>query len=144
MAKTFQLNVVDTHKEIFQGEITKVMAPGTMGGLTVMAGHTPLITSLNPGELIYSTPEGETEYLFISGGILEVQPTLVTILADTILRTDELDAKAAQESIDRANQKIKNTKLDSKLHADLEREIQIMRTLIELSKTTNKVRIRRH
>lgn len=144
MANTFHLNVVDSHHEIFHGEITEVTAPGAMGGLTIMAGHTPLITLLKAGELVYSTADGESEVLFISGGILEVQPTLVTILADTVLRTDELDAKAAEEAIERANQKISNTSLDSKAHADLEREIQIMRALIELSKSTSKLRIKRY
>lgn len=144
MVNTLHLNVVDTHHEIFHGEITEVTAPGSMGCLTIMAGHTPLITSLNPGELIYSTPDKEKELLFISGGILEVQPNLVTILADTILRTDELDAKAAEEAIERAKQKIKNTNVNSKSHADLEREIQIMKALIELSRTTAKLNIKRY
>lgn len=144
MSNTFHLNVVDSHHEIFHGEITEVTAPGTMGCLTIMAGHTPLITSLKAGKLVYSAPDGESEILFISGGILEVQPTLVTILADTILRTDELDAKAAEDAIERASQKIKNTNLDSKTHADLEREIQIMNALIQLSRTTSKLRIKRY
>ena len=144
MANTFHLNVVDTHKELFHGEITEVTAPGTMGSLTVMAGHTPLISSLNLGELVYSTADGESETLFISGGILEVQPTLVTVLADTILRNDENDAKAAEEAIERAKQKIKNTNVNSASYADLAREIQIMKTLIEMSRTTSKLRIKRY
>ena len=144
MANTFQMDVVDSHHKIFSGEITEVTTPGTMGYLTIMAGHTQLITSLKAGELNYTLADGSNDVLFISGGILEVQPHVVTILADTILRSDELDAKAAQEAIDRANEKIARSPINSKEHQQLEREIQIMKALIKMSRTTNKLRIKRY
>ncbi len=144
MANTLHLDVVDTHHQIFHGEIIEVTVPGTMGCLTILAGHTQLITTLKAGELEYTTADGEKEVLFISGGILEVQPHLATILADTVLRSDELDAQAAQEAIERANSKIGSYKIGSKEYADLERELQIMKALLEMSRTTGKMRIKRY
>jgi F-type H+-transporting ATPase subunit epsilon len=144
MKKILHLNIVDSHNEIFHGEITDVTVSGTMGGLTFLVGHAPLISSLKPGEIHYSTPDGAFESLFVSGGIVEVQPTLVTILADTIIRSEEWDATAAQESIERAKQEIKIVEIGSKAHEELLREMQIMKTLLELSRVHSRLGIKRY
>ena len=144
MKHTLHLNVVDTHHEIFHGEISEVTVSGTMGGLTIMAGHAPLLSSLKPGEMHYTIPNGTRESLFVSGGIVEVQPNLVTILADTIIRSDELDAEAAQHSMERAKQNIKSLKIGSEAYQELQREIQIMTALIKLSRTTSRLQIRKY
>lgn len=144
MKNTLYLNVVDTHHEIFHGKVTDVTVSGTMGGLTILAGHTPLLSSLKPGEMHYSTANGVLESLFVSGGIIEVQPTLVTILADTIIRSDELDAEAAKESMERAKQNMKAVTIGSEAYQALAREMQIMTALINLSRTTNRLGMRRH
>lgn len=142
--KTLYLNIVDSHHEIFKGEITDVTVSGAMGGLTLLPGHAPLISFLKPGEIHYSTPGGVFESLFVSGGIVEAQPMLVTILADTIIRSDELDAVAAKESIARAKQEIKTIEIGSKAHEELLREMQIMKALIELTRVTSRSRIKRY
>ncbi|RTZ62677.1 MAG: ATP synthase F1 subunit epsilon [Aquificaceae bacterium] len=144
MKKTLYLNVVDTHHEIFHGEITEVTVSGEMGGFTVFLGHAPLLSSLKPGEMHYSTISGEQESLFVSGGIVEVQPNLVTVLADTIIRTEELDAEAAKASMDHAKEKLKTAIVGSKAYEEMQREMEIMKALINLSKTTNRLRIRRY
>jgi F-type H+-transporting ATPase subunit epsilon len=144
MKHTFYLNVVDTHHEIFHGKVTDVTVSGTMGGLTILAGHTPLLSSLKPGEMHYSTASGALESLFVSGGTIEVQPTLVTILADTIIRSDELDAEAAKKSMERAKQNMKAVKIGSEAYQELAREMQIMIALINLSRTTHRLGMRRH
>ena len=142
--KTLYLNVVDSHHEIFHGNISSVTISGTMGNLTILAGHAPLLSTIKLGEIHFLTEEGELETLFVSGGILEVQPTLVTILADTILRSDKSDEKAAQESIERAKNEIKGVKVGSKAYEELVLEMEIMRALINLSRRSSQVKIRRY
>ena len=115
-----------------------------MGGLTFLVGHAPLISSLKPGEIHFTTTDGAYESLFVSGGIVEVQPTLVTILADTIIRSDELDDKAAKKSIQLAKQKIKTAKIGSQAYEELLREIQMMKVLLEFSRGTSRLRFKRY
>ncbi len=143
MKKTLYLNVVDSHGEIFHGEIKDVTLSGTMGGFTVLPGHTPLISSLKPGEIYYSMIDGGGESLFVSGGVVEVQPTIVTVLADTIIRSDDLDEKKAQESMQRAKQKIKQVDKGSEAYVEILKEMQMMKALLQMTKITNQHRIRR-
>jgi F-type H+-transporting ATPase subunit epsilon len=144
MNKTLHLSVVDTHNEIFNGEITEVTVSGIMGGLTVLAGHAPLISLLKAGEMHYSTVLGEPESLFVYGGIMEVQPKIVTVLADNILRTSELDADAAKESMERAREDIKTVGIGSDAYKELAREMQIMKALITLSRKTSRLGMKRY
>lgn len=144
MENTMYMDVVDTHHKIFHGKITKVTAPGLMGDLTILPGHSQLISILKLGALHFTTPKGVDHMLFISGGILEVQPRLVTILADTILRSDEEDALAAKEAIERASGDIKKVKKGTWEYAELQREVQILRALIEMSKVKAKMQMKRY
>ncbi|HIO97350.1 MAG TPA: hypothetical protein EYG71_05430 [Leucothrix sp.] len=88
--------------------------------------------------------DGKVESLFVSGGIIEVQPTIVTILADTIIRSSELDEKVAKESIKRATEKVKTIEVGSESYQELMQEMQVMRALLELSKKTSRLRIKRY
>ncbi len=144
MKNTLHLNIVDSHHEIFHGKVSEITVSGSMGGLTFLVGHAPFISSLKAGETHYTTAEGNLESIFVSGGIVEVQPNLVTILADTIIRSDELDAEEAKKSIDRAKEKIKGIKVGSDAYQDLQREMQIMKAMIEMSKTTRKLRMKHY
>jgi F-type H+-transporting ATPase subunit epsilon len=144
MNKILSLSIVATQNEVFHGDVTEVTVSGAMGGLTILAGHAPLISSLKPGEIHYSTADGKRESLFVYGGIVEVQPSTVTVLADNILRTSELDATAAKESIDRASQEIKTVTMGSEAYAELEREMQIMKALITLSRKTSRLGMKRY
>ena len=89
MAMTMQLDVVSAEESIFSGAVQELLAPGTMGDLGIMPRHSQLITTLKAGELKYKTDDGEVS-LFVAGGVMEVQPSIVTILADTAVRSEDL------------------------------------------------------
>lgn len=94
---TFNLDVVSAEKNIFSGFARSIQVSGESGDLGVLAGHMPLLTFIRPGMVRIVTIKGEEEIIYLSGGILEVQPNDVTILADTAIRAEELDeAKAAE------------------------------------------------
>lgn len=98
MATTIQIDVVSAEESIFSGEAEFVVAPAIMGEVGIYPRHTPMLTSIKPGALRIKLPENNEEQLiFISGGILEVQPGLVTVLADTAIRGHDLDEAKALE-----------------------------------------------
>ena len=101
---TIRCDIVSAEAEIFHGEATMVVATGEMGELGIAPRHAPLITRLKPGKVVVTTPDGEQLDFAISGGILEVQPQVVTVLADTAIRADEIDeasVRAAKEEAER-------------------------------------------
>ena len=103
MAATIKINIVSAESDIFTGVGEMVFAPGSQGELGIAPGHTPLLTSLKPGQVRIEL-EGEEKSFYISGGMLEVQPTEVTVLSDTAIRADDLDearAIAAKESAEK-------------------------------------------
>jgi len=106
MAMTMHLDVVSTEESIFSGIVEEVLASGTMGDLGIMPRHSQLITTLKPGELRFKTSDGDVS-LFVVGGVMEVQPSIVTVLADTIVRAEDLDEKLAQEAQKRAEDALK-------------------------------------
>ncbi len=104
MTKTIQCDIVSAHEEVFSGEATMVFASGIAGELGITPRHAPLITQLKAGPVRVQKPDGEEEFFFVSGGILEVQPHMVTVLSDTATRGADLDetaAKAAKEEAER-------------------------------------------
>ena len=105
MAMTMHCDIVSAETEIFSGRVTMVVATGTLGELGIMPGHAPLLTGIMPGPVRLQLDGGEEEVFFASGGFLEVQPGVVTVLADTALRADDVDeaeAAAAKEQAERA------------------------------------------
>lgn len=101
MATIMHLDVVSAEESIYSGTVQEVIAPGSMGDLGIMPSHSQLITTLKAGELRYTTDEGVSS-LFVAGGIMEVQPSMVTVLTDTAVRAEDLDEKAAEEAKQRA------------------------------------------
>ena len=104
MATTIRCDIVSAEAEIFSGEATMVVATGEMGELGIAPRHAPLITRLKPGKVVVTTPDGEQLDFAISGGILEVQPQVVTVLADTAIRAEDIDeasVRAAKEEAER-------------------------------------------
>lgn len=98
MATTIQIDVVSAEESIFSGEAEFVVAPAIMGEVGIYPRHTPMLTSIKPGALRIKLPENnEEQFIFVSGGILEVQPGLVTVLADTAIRGHDLDEAKALE-----------------------------------------------
>ena len=97
MASTIKIDVVSAEESIFSGEAAFVVAPALMGEVGIYPRHTPMLTSIKPGALRIQLENGEEQLIFISGGILEVQPGLVTVLADTAIRGSDLDEAKALE-----------------------------------------------
>ncbi len=102
MASTIQVEIVSAEESIFSGEAQMVYAPAIMGEVGIAPRHTPLISPLKPGEVRLDMGDGKEEFFFVSGGILEVQPHLVTVLSDTAIRAHDLDEAAALEAQKRA------------------------------------------
>ncbi|PJK15098.1 F0F1 ATP synthase subunit epsilon [Lysobacteraceae bacterium NML07-0707] len=104
MANTIRCEIVSAEAEIYSGDATLVVATGELGELGIAPKHAPLITRLKPGKVVVTTTNGEHLDFAISGGMLEVQPTVVTILADTAIRADDIDeakVRAAKEEAER-------------------------------------------
>jgi F-type H+-transporting ATPase subunit epsilon len=96
MTKTVRCDVVSAHGEVFSGDVAMVFATGVSGELGITPRHAPLITQLKPGPVRVQDANGEEQFFFVGGGIIEVQPHIITILADTAMRGDDLDEAAAR------------------------------------------------
>ncbi|MFT4823488.1 MAG: F-type H+-transporting ATPase subunit epsilon [Halioglobus sp.] len=108
MAMTIHCDIVSAEEEIFSGLVEMLVANGDIGELGVSYGHAPLLTSLVPGPVRVITQGGDEEIFYVSGGFLEVQPGVVSILADTALRADDMDEAAAEEARKEAEQALAN------------------------------------
>jgi F-type H+-transporting ATPase subunit epsilon len=109
MAMTIHVDIVSAEGEIFSGLAEMVYAPAVMGEVGIAPRHTPLVTQLKPGEVRVETEGGkEMQHFYVSGGVLEVQPHMVTVLADTAIRAADLDEAAAQEAKRRAEDAMVN------------------------------------
>ncbi|MBF0470211.1 MAG: F0F1 ATP synthase subunit epsilon [Gammaproteobacteria bacterium] len=104
MAITMHAHIVSAEGSIFDGTVEQVYAPGRMGELGIYPRHTQLLTQLKPGEVKLVIEEGKEQFFYVSGGILEIQPHVVTILADTAMRAKDIDTAAAEEAIKRAEE----------------------------------------
>jgi len=105
MAHTIQVDVVSAEESIFSGEAEFVVLPGEVGELGIYPQHTPLITRIKPGEVrIKPAGGGEEQLIFVAGGVLEVQPKVVTVLADTAIRGHDLDEAKAAEALKKAEE----------------------------------------
>ncbi|MEX3548426.1 MAG: F0F1 ATP synthase subunit epsilon [Burkholderia sp.] len=109
---TIKVDVVSAEEEIFSGQVKFVVLPGESGDLGIFPGHTPLITRIRPGALRIESEGGQDEFVFVAGGILEVQTGAVTVLADTAIRGRDLDAAKAEEAKRRAEETLQNAKSD--------------------------------
>ena len=105
---TIKVDIVSAEGEIFTGEATMVFAPGSQGDLGIYPRHAPLLTLLKAGEVRVQTPDGEEHHFFVGGGVIEVQPAKVTILADTAMRAKDIDEAAALAAKQRAEEALKD------------------------------------
>jgi F-type H+-transporting ATPase subunit epsilon len=108
MSKTIQCDIVSAQEKIWSGEAAQVFATGVSGELGIYPRHTPLITQLKPGPVRVVDTQGEEQFFFVGGGIIEVQPHMVTVLADTAVRAKDLDAAAAQRAKEEAERELAN------------------------------------
>ena len=109
---TIHVDVVSAEASIFSGEAKFVALPGETGELGILPRHTPLITRIRPGAVRIEKADGGEEFVFVAGGILEVQPGIVTVLADTAIRGKDLDEAKATEAKQRAEEALRNNKSD--------------------------------
>ena len=108
MAMTIHCDIVSAEQQIFSGIVEMVVATGVLGDLGVVYGHAPLLTALVPGPVRIVKPGGEEDVFYVSGGFLEVQPGVVSILADTALRASDMDEAAAEQARNEALVSIEN------------------------------------
>jgi F-type H+-transporting ATPase subunit epsilon len=134
---TIHCDIVSAEQEIFSGRVTMVSATGTIGELGIMPGHAPLLTGIRPGPVTLTLDGGDEEVFFASGGYLEVQPGVVTVLADTALRAEDIDEAAAVEAQQSAERLLSEQTAEiefSAAAAALAEAMARQRTLAELKK----------
>ncbi|GHC95118.1 ATP synthase epsilon chain [Pseudorhodoferax aquiterrae] len=125
MATTFQVDVVSAEESIFSGEARFVALPGEAGELGIYPRHVPLITRIKPGSVRIERPDGSEEFIFVAGGILEVQPNAVTVLSDTAIRGKDLDDEKANAAKAAAEEALRNAKGDLDI-AKAQSELAVM------------------
>ena len=135
-----RLDIVTAEKLVYSDEVSSVVAPGAEGQLGILPNHAPLLTSLKPGELKVSK-EGEETNIAVSGGVLEVLKNVVTILADTAERAEDIDVERAEAALKRAQEKVNSSESD----LDLERAIRALkrsqaRVFVSKRKRSSKVK----
>lgn len=119
MAQTIHCDIVSANESIYGGNVMMVIAHGVQGDLGVLPGHAPLLTQLNPGPVRVVKEDGSEEVYYVSGGVLEVQPTIVTILADTAVRANDVDEAAAEQARKAALEALSNQKSEMDTSAAL-------------------------
>ena len=130
MSSTIRCDIVSAEQEIFHGEATLVVATGELGELGIAPRHAPLITRLKPGKVVVTLPDGSQVDIAISGGILEVQPQVVTILADTAIRADEIDEEKVRKAKEEAERVLAHK--DPKMSVE-EAQAQLAMSIAQLS-----------
>jgi len=135
---TLQCNVVSAKETIYSGEISMLIATGVEGEVGILPGHIPFITLLKPGTMQIKTSNGNDEMVYVSGGVLEVQPHLVTVLADTAVRAHDLDEAKILEARRHAEQTLQNQKADIDTSAALAALAESLAQLQTLQKFKNR------
>lgn len=141
MAVAFHLDIVSSEAKIFSGLVESLVAVGTEGELGILPMHTPLLTRLMPGSMTLKLQNGSEEVMYISGGFLEVQPRVVTVLADTVVRANDLDEAAAITAQEHAKNMLvtKEQMLDySKVLTELAEAVAQLRTIQKIRKTAGR------
>lgn len=136
MAMTFHLDVVSAEQQMFSGTVQSIQVSGSEGELGIRPGHAPLLTAIKPGMVRIVKQHGEEEIIYISGGVLEVQPGATTVLADTAIRGEELDEARALEAKRKAEEHMNGSHGDvdfALASAELAKAIAKLR-VIELTK----------
>ena len=132
---TMRCEIVSAEESLFQGDVCKLSARGTIGELGILPGHTPLLTGIAPGSVLLEKEDGTEEIFYASGGYIEVQPDMVTLLADTALRAkdlDEAEAELSRQEAERAmNEKVTEIEF-TEAAARLSQAMAQQRTMEEL------------
>ena len=137
MSMTTHIHIVSAETEIFSGTANMVFAPAEMGEVGIAPRHTPLLTRLKPGEVRVQVDGQAEQFFYVSGGILEVQPHVVTVLADTAIRAGDLDEAAAIKAKERAERAMVDKQSDfdyAKAQAELAEAVAQLRTINSIRK----------
>lgn len=137
MSMTLHVDIVSVESQIYSGLASFLAVTGVAGELGIYPGHTPLLTMLKPGQVRIAKPDAEDELFYIKGGILEIQPHVITILADEIVRASDLDEMAALEAKEKAEHilKDKQSAMDyAKAIAELAQAAAQLQTIYKLKK----------
>ena len=126
-----QLDIVSAEAEIFSGEVNAVIAPAIMGDVGIYPNHTPLVTQLKPGELKIEVDGQPDQHIYVSGGMLEVHPDIITVLSDTAVRAEDLDEAKALEAKQKAEEAL----------AEKGAEIDSARAMAELAEANARLRM---
>jgi len=132
MSMTIHIHIVSAETEIFSGTANMVFAPAEMGEVGIAPRHTPLLTRLKPGEVRVQMEGQDEQFFYVSGGILEIQPHVVTVLADTAIRATDLDEAAAIQAKERAERAMDDKQSDfdyAKAQAELAEAVAQLRTI---------------
>jgi F-type H+-transporting ATPase subunit epsilon len=129
MADTIHVDIVSAEGELFSGEAVLVIAPGTLGELGIAPRHAPLLTTLKPGNVRVQVEGQEEQVFYVGGGVLEVQPKRVTVLADTAARAKDLDEAQAEAAKQRAEELVR-TRTDKREIA--EAQVELLRAIAQL------------
>jgi F-type H+-transporting ATPase subunit epsilon len=140
---TIQCDIVSAHEMIFSGDAALVIATGTAGELGIMPRHAPLMTTLKPGPVRVLMPDGEENVFFAGGGIMEVMPNLVTVLADTAMRADDLDEVAAVRAREDAERELQEYTDKLEIAAAQAKLAKALAQLQALERMRKKTRTRR-
>ena len=137
MAMTIHVDIVSAEQAIYSGTAESLVAPAAMGEVGIYPRHTQMLTSLKPGEVRITTQGGEEEAIYVSGGMMEVQPHVVTILSDTAVRAHDLDEAAALAAKEAAEQALKDRQGEMELaeaQAQLAQAVAQLQTIQRLRK----------
>jgi len=137
MAHTINVDIVSAEGEIFSGEAAMVFVPAVQGEIGIAPRHAPLLTALKAGEVRVQTPDGEEHDFYVGGGMLEIQPQRVTVLADTALRAKDLDEAAALAARQRADEMLRERGEEISIadaEAEVARAVEQLRTIARLRK----------
>ncbi len=132
---TLRISVVSAEKALYDGEASLIVAPGQRGELGILPQHAPLLTTLKPGILKVVKPDGEEDFIYIAGGVIEIQPDMVTVLADVAERGEDLDEERANQARAEAERALQSGGSDEELaiaQAELARavaQIELIRQL---------------
>ncbi|MCK4325045.1 MAG: ATP synthase F1 subunit epsilon [Armatimonadetes bacterium] len=135
-APAFATKIVTRNEELFAGEVVSVVAPGQEGYFGVKANHAPFMVALGIGELRVTTPDNQTHYFAIAGGVAEVQDNVLMVLADTGERALDIDVARAEEAAERARTRL--------FEAGPEERVDITRAEVALARAMNRQRVARH
>lgn len=135
MAETIKVDIVSAEQSIYTGEAAMVFAPASQGEVGIAPGHSALLTKLGPGEVRLKLPDGKDDAYYVSGGILEVQPHIVTVLSDTALRAHDIDEAAALKAKEEAEKALHDRESDidyAQAQAELAEAVAQLQTLRRL------------